>query len=278
METWGDRIRTRRAQLGMSQAALAAACGVKAPSVSDWESGKTKTIEGPNLLAAALALRCSPDWILHGKKDDAPPLISEDIERMNARQIELLAGQALQMTRSEYDVGQMRAALLEHSQAAGKTTLVKRQASKWLKTGIAEVEIPLLDVRGSMGEGGGLLQHPPTVVEMVSANVHELRRRVSFSAPQNLRLITGYGDSMSPTFSDGDILLVDTGVTELKLDAVYTLQRDDELFIKRIQRLGDDRYLMISDNSLYRSVEIRPTEERYKVLARVVCVWNMRKL
>ncbi|MDF3822364.1 helix-turn-helix transcriptional regulator [Leptospira sp. 96542] len=46
---------------------LAAACGIKPPSVSGWLSGDTKTIEGKNLLAAARKLGVEPDWLANGK-------------------------------------------------------------------------------------------------------------------------------------------------------------------------------------------------------------------
>nr|WP_189666761.1 S24 family peptidase [Pseudomonas amygdali] len=51
----------------ISQAALARACGVTAPSVNDWVSGKTKTIEGQNLLLAADFLQVLPLWLATGK-------------------------------------------------------------------------------------------------------------------------------------------------------------------------------------------------------------------
>lgn len=51
----------------ISQAALARACGIKAPSVHDWVSGKTKSIEGENLLRAAAFLKVSPLWLATGK-------------------------------------------------------------------------------------------------------------------------------------------------------------------------------------------------------------------
>lgn len=47
--------------------ALAEACGIKAPSVSDWLSGKTKTIEGRNLLAAAKRLGVEAEWLATGR-------------------------------------------------------------------------------------------------------------------------------------------------------------------------------------------------------------------
>jgi phage repressor protein C with HTH and peptisase S24 domain len=137
--------------------------------------------------------------------------------------------------------------------------------------------IPLLDSVASMGSGVHLTDHV-NVLDQVSANLPELRKRVSFSAPNNLRLLTGYGDSMTPTFADGDILLIDVGVTDIRVDAVYVLQRESELFCKRLQRLSSGGFRMISDNPLYSPEDIDIQRDRFVVLARVICVWNMRKL
>ena len=51
----------------VSQVALARACGIRAPSVNDWLSGKTKTIEGRNLLLAANFLKVLPMWLATGQ-------------------------------------------------------------------------------------------------------------------------------------------------------------------------------------------------------------------
>lgn len=49
-----------------TQKALAAACGVKPPSVNDWKTGKTKTIEGQNLVRAATFLGVNAKWLAEG--------------------------------------------------------------------------------------------------------------------------------------------------------------------------------------------------------------------
>ncbi|MDU8542931.1 helix-turn-helix domain-containing protein [Pseudomonas amygdali] len=71
----------------ISQAALARACGVTAPSVNDWVSGKTKTIEGQNLLLAADFLQVLPLWLATGKgrmrKTDAA---DEDSSQLSGEQ------------------------------------------------------------------------------------------------------------------------------------------------------------------------------------------------
>lgn len=62
--------RLKKAMAGpprVSQVALARACGIRAPSVNDWLSGKTKTIEGRNLLLAAKFLKVLPMWLATGK-------------------------------------------------------------------------------------------------------------------------------------------------------------------------------------------------------------------
>ena len=100
-----------------------------------------------------------------------------------------------------------------------------------------------------------------------------------YSSLDNLALITGLGDSMEGTFSDGDVLLVDRGVTEVKLDAVYVLSLHDELYIKRLQRRPDGSLLMISDNDKYPPYVIENGDrDAFKVEGRVLLAWNARKL
>ena len=49
-----------------TQKGLADACNIKPPSVSDWLSGRTKNIEGENLLNAAEYLNVEPRWLISG--------------------------------------------------------------------------------------------------------------------------------------------------------------------------------------------------------------------
>ncbi len=139
-------------------------------------------------------------------------------------------------------------------------------------------EIPVLDVAGSMGSGILMSEHDE-VVEKMTVSKSWLSKNVSASSVQNLALISGFGDSMEGTFNDGDLLLVDRGVTEIKIDAVYVLALHDELYIKRLQRRPDGSFLMISDNKKYEPYLIQNSErEKFRVLGRVVMAWNSVKL
>lgn len=128
-----------------------------------------------------------------------------------------------------------------------------------------------------MGSGADRSGTDEVVSQMVVDEAW-LRRNCTFTAPENLALITGAGDSMRPTFEDGDALLVDRGVREVKVDAVYCLALNDELYVKRLQRRPDGAVVMISDNRAYDSYQIQPRRDRLDVLGRVVMTWNARRL
>ena len=67
MNTWNERVRERREELGMSQAELARRVGVKPPSVFEWEDGTIKNLRGPNLMRVSAELGVTPTWLLTGR-------------------------------------------------------------------------------------------------------------------------------------------------------------------------------------------------------------------
>lgn len=138
--------------------------------------------------------------------------------------------------------------------------------------------IKRFDVAGSMGLGK-LVNQFPDVIDTMRVSKEWLSRNAIYSSLDNLALITGLGDSMQGTFNDGDVLLVDRGVTEVKLDAVYVLSLHDELYIKRLQRRPDGALLMISDNDKYPPYVIENGDRHaFNVEGRVLLAWNARKL
>lgn len=140
------------------------------------------------------------------------------------------------------------------------------------------IEIPQLEVIASMGLGVDLQEHVE-VVRMIQVNLPDLRRILpSFTAPENLVIITGLGDSMRGTFNDGDPIIVDQGVKEVTVEGIYVLRRDDELFIKRLQRQLDGTLMMISDNPRYPPQHITDDARKtFDVVGRALGVWNFQK-
>lgn len=142
---------------------------------------------------------------------------------------------------------------------------------------VGAVVLAATDVRASMGAGADQPAQEEVVSQMVVDETW-LRRNCTFTAAENLALITGVGDSMKPTFEDGDALLVDRGIKEIKVDAVYCVALNEELYVKRLQRRPDGTVLMISDNSAYEAYPVNPRKDRISILGRVVMTWNARRL
>lgn len=145
---------------------------------------------------------------------------------------------------------------------------------------VETVVVPIMDAGASMGFGVPQLDYE-TVVDNMRLTREWVRSNLpSITAPKNLAVLSAYGDSMAPTFSDGDIVLVDRGITEIKMDAVYVLALNDELYVKRIQRrITDGAVLVLSDNPAYQPVVVDNGERSgLRVLGRVVWAWNGRKL
>ncbi len=166
-------------------------------------------------------------------------------------------------------------ALPEANAPVAKPVLDKKRLMETL----GFITIPHLNVAASMGPGNDPGHHVE-VIRDITVNFDWLKTQgLAFSNLDNLAIITGDGDSMEGTFRDGDSLLVDRGITEIKTDAIYVFTLDGELFIKRLQRMTKGSLLMISDNKAYESITLEGADlEKVHIQARVLLVWNARKL
>jgi len=83
---------------------------------------------------------------------------------------------------------------------------------------------------------------------------------------------------MHPTFNDGDLLLVDTGVKAVDIDGVFVLRTNGRLYIKRVRQRLDGAFEVKSDNPLAGTPEELTGKTKVDVLGRVVWAWNGKKL
>lgn len=138
--------------------------------------------------------------------------------------------------------------------------------------------IPRLANGASMGPGADAL-HEDVVVGALPIAPDWVANRIRPTSPKNLRFIPAYGDSMVPTFSDGDVLLVDTGVKDVTIDGVYVLCANSQLFVKRVERSLDGRSMTVtSDNATSKAVNVLNGDTQVDILGRVVWCWNGKKL
>ena len=164
-----------------------------------------------------------------------------------------------------------------HEKPSGKVVPIGK---KKVMESLGFVTIPHLNVAGSMGSGSAVPDHHVEVIRDITVHLDWLKTQgLAFSSIENLAIITGDGDSMDGTFRDGDSLLVDRGITEIRTDAIYAFTLDGHLFIKRLQRMTGGALRMISDNPVYPAMIIeREDLDKVHVQARVLLVWNARKL
>lgn len=90
----GARIKKRRLELDLTQKTLAARVGVSRVAVTYWESGQTGDLDGANLLALAVALERSPEWIKTGKdpKPGARAANQDEYATIRLRNAKVAAG------------------------------------------------------------------------------------------------------------------------------------------------------------------------------------------
>lgn len=97
-------------------------------------------------------------------------------------------------------------------------------------------------------------------------------RELTSSPPEDLTIITVSGDSMHPTLSDGDKILVDTRENKPVRDGIYVIRTDEALSVKRVSvHPSSGRITVKSDNPLYESwAGCKPGE--IAVIGRVIWV------
>lgn len=89
----------------------------------------------------------------------------------------------------------------------------------------------------------------------------------------DLALVFAKGDSMEPTISDNETVMVDTSEKKLRDGHIYVIRNGDHLLVKRVQTLWNDGVQLLSDNKEYTPQEIpKPDLEALEVIGKVVWV------
>ncbi|OEC62321.1 propanediol utilization protein [Pseudomonas sp. AP19] len=164
------------------------------------------------------------------------------------------------------------AALTAASEAQGKVIQVDFSG---LKARSDELVIRQYDVRASMGHGQVPNDYNEVIRNLIIREDVLREKGVSYTSPHALAMITGWGQSMEGTINDKDPLIVDKGVNEFAGDGIYVLTWLEHLYIKRIQFLDAERFLLISDNPKHKDQEARM--EDVTIHAKVLMIWNARK-
>lgn len=90
---------------------------------------------------------------------------------------------------------------------------------------------------------------------------------------KDLVLVFTRGDSMEPTISDNNTLMIDTSQRDMIDGSIYVIRTDNHLVVKRVQKLINKGLLLLSDNKEYKEQMIEPNEANdLQVIGRVVWI------
>ncbi len=139
------------------------------------------------------------------------------------------------------------------------------------------IRVPLMSAAASMGEGAEQALED-VVVGSLELSPQWVSQHLRSSKPDQLRFLSAYGDSMAPTFSSGDVLLVDTGARSTAIDGIYVISAQQRLFVKRVRQRMDGTIEISSDNPAVKTTDVLNGDHQVDVLGRVVWVWNGKKV
>lgn len=257
---------------------IATSCGISYEAVRQWFAGDTGNIKNENLVQLADKYDTTVDWLLSGKGEPprragadaaAKPAVSTSAADKVMEMIRKHAGKNLDAEAQEKIAA---AALTAAGEAHGK---VIEADFSGIKARPEEIVIRQYDVRASMGHGQVPSDYNEVIRNLIIREDVLREKGVTYTSPHSLAMITGWGQSMEGTINDKDPVIVDRGVNEFIGDGIYVITWHDLLYIKRLQVIDAERFLLVSDNSNIRDQEARI--EDVTIHAKVLLIWNARK-
>lgn len=195
---------------------LARAVGVKPPSVSDWLSGKSKTMEGENLLRASKFLKVNPSWLASGTGDIQETVIPKfnqlDIEEFKKK-----------YNISESDEAVLFSNIIEKPFLPSSKRWVPVKA--YSKMGMDGFFVDM-GYDGNSGDG-----YIPT-----------------HTAGSKAYAVKGTGDSMFPAIRNGWYVVCDPDAEPVPTEFVHVCLKDGRCTIKEFIGINNDVLSLIAVN------------------------------
>jgi hypothetical protein len=138
-------------------------------------------------------------------------------------------------------------------------------------------EISIHGIYGSMGPGTDL-EERETVIDSIRLTGDWFRQNLPGIKPEHVSVISGRGNSMAPTFNDGDLLMIHTAIKAVDVDGVYALRANSRLYIKTVRQRMDGSFEISSDNPSVKTVDVLNGGHEVEVIGRVVWAWNGKRL
>lgn len=275
----GAAIEAARIKKNVSKKAFGDAFGIKPPSVQGWV--KTGRIDKSKLIEVIRYFSdvVGPEhWGL--ASDDADLLNLESAPEPTDGKADSAADAVLRMLEKHGkglpdEARQMIISAAKETPKPSASNVITHDFSG-LRVRPEEILIPQYDVRGAMGHGQVPADYNEAIRNLVIREDVLREKGVTYTSPEALAMITGWGQSMEGTINDKDPVIVDRGVNEFIGEGVYVLTWHDLLYIKRVQQKDADHFWLISDNPKNKDLEARMDDVTFH--AKVLLVWNARKV
>jgi phage repressor protein C with HTH and peptisase S24 domain len=242
MMTLGERLKAWRAEKNIGQKEASTIFGIPFRTYQNYEMDHSPP--GAESMKSFIRAGINANWLLTGEGD---MLLSGPISSAPSGKN---ADRSLKERQDE-----------QHRQKEGRGT---GQAEDSIMPDFALV--PFFDIEASAGNGSQVNHELQT---------SEMAFRRDWLSSKGLQadkcaLIKARGDSMETTIHAGDLLLVDTRIHSIKDDAIYIIESENHLVVKRIQQSLDGSVTIISDNQRYKTQIIEPSRAKeLKIVGRV---------
>lgn len=207
---------------------LARAVGVKPPSVSDWLSGKSKTMEGENLLRTAKYLNVSATWLATGVGE---PIEEQDKNNKNPAN----SDGGYQFKVIDIEAFKKKYNISESDEAVLFSNVIEKPFTPTLKRWVPVKAYSKMGMDGyfiDMGfEGNGGDGYIPT-----------------HTAGTKAYAVKGTGDSMFPAIRNGWYVVCDPDAELVPMEFVQVCLKDGRCTIKEFIGIQNDVLSLIAVN------------------------------
>ena len=94
---------------------------------------------------------------------------------------------------------------------------------------------------------------------------------------ESMKIFQIGGDSMEPTLSSGDLIMVNLAETDVRSGCIYLVRLEGELMVKRLENRPGGVLLVRSDNANYEDIPVSKKDESVDVQVFGRMVWSCRE-
>ncbi|HJU27641.1 MAG TPA: helix-turn-helix transcriptional regulator [Candidatus Binataceae bacterium] len=139
------------------------------------------------------------------------------------------------------------------------------------------VMVPRYNVKAAAG--AGVVIHNEQIVDYLAFKSDWVRGKLGLrggNPGDSLALVEAVGESMTPRIDDGDLLLVNHADREFRNGAIYVVEMDEALMVKRIER-RDSHIVLHSENQRYGPQTLSVADSRkLRFIGRVIWIGKPR--